>query len=484
MVEPGEPLGDLSDNRTATGPDIVSVAEWLTASEAARRLGVNERTIRRAIARRELFATKTAGVYQVSAAALAEFHRLFVEKTQPGQRARAKPRLVALDPTRSIKLRLAPPPIPLNPLIGRERELATVKARLQEPAVRLVTLIGPGGVGKTRLALALATELRDEFADGVAFVDLTSVRSPALVSTAIAQSVGVREVGHQLLQRGIAKQLGQRQVLLILDNFEHVLSAASLVTRLLTTCPRLVVLATSRAPLQLDGEHVLRVPPLQVPVAGATADPRVAQTGIETAQTSLAARDVPIEAAEAEAVRLFVDRVAEVREGFGLTPANAADVAEICRRLDGLPLAIELAAARCAVLSPALLLSRLDNRLALLTLGRRDVPVRMRSLRDAVAWSHDLLTRPEQVLFRRLAVFAGGFTLEAAEYVGGVASRCSRPHHVAGGAKSGRSARPGRRLRSLRHVGDGTGVRAGMPHQQRRGRDDSPPSSRTLHTTC
>src|SRR5436190_559171 len=134
MVEPGEPLGDLSDNRTATDPDIASVADWLNASEAALRLGVNERTIRRAIARRELFATKTAGVYQVSAEALAEFQRIFIEKTQPGQSARTKPNLVVLEPARSIKPRLAPPPFPLNPLIGRERELATVKALLREPA--------------------------------------------------------------------------------------------------------------------------------------------------------------------------------------------------------------------------------------------------------------------------------------------------------------------------------------------------------------
>ena len=283
-------------------------------------------------------------------------------------------------------------PSTLTPLIGREREAATVGSLLRQPHVRLVTLTGPGGVGKTRLALRAGEELLDDFADGVAFVPLAPVPAPDLVASAIARTLDVRQLGDQPIPERLRLALRDRRTLLLLDNFEHLLGAAPLVSQLLATCPLLKVLVTSRARLRVSGEHAFPVPPLALPAAG----------------------DQAADPAAADAVRLFVGRAQAAEPSFALAEENALAVAEICRRVDGLPLAIELAAAWAPVLPPAAMLARLERRLPLLTGGARDLPERQRTMRDAIAWSYDLLAPEEQALFRRLAVFVGGFTLESA----------------------------------------------------------------------
>jgi predicted ATPase/DNA-binding CsgD family transcriptional regulator len=286
-------------------------------------------------------------------------------------------------------------PASLSPLIGREDEVAAVAAVLRADGIRLVTLTGPGGVGKTALCLGVAAEVGGDFAHGAVFIPLAAVRDPALVAPAIAHVLGVVDAGGRAPVDRLKDALRDRHLLLVLDNLEHLLDAAPLVTDLLAWCPRLAVLATSRATLRLAGEYVVPVPPLAVP------DP-----------DRLPATD---ELAAVAAVRLFVERARASNPAFVLTGENAGAVAAICHRLDGLPLAIELAAARSALLAPAALLPLLARRLPLLTGGRRDAPARQRTLRAAIAWSHDLLPPEEQVVFRRLAIFAGGCTLEAAQ---------------------------------------------------------------------
>ena len=289
-------------------------------------------------------------------------------------------------------------PTPPTRLVGRDREVAALVARLSGSGPRLLTLTGPGGVGKTRLALAVAAEAAAGFPDGVAVVSLAPLTDPALVLPTLAGSLGLREAGGRDLRDALRAYLAPRQLLLVLDNFEHLLAAAVDLAAVIAAGPQLRVLVTSRAPLHLRGEQEVPVEPLGVPELVRV--PSVA------------------EVAEAAAVRLFVERAREVAPSFTLTPVNAAAVAAICRRLDGLPLAIELAAAWVKVLTPVELLARLDQALPLLAGGSRDLPGRQRTMRDAIAWSYDLLDPAAQVLFRRLAVFAGGFSLEAAEVVG------------------------------------------------------------------
>ncbi len=288
-------------------------------------------------------------------------------------------------------------PMPLTSLIGREPELAELTVLLGQDTVRLVTVTGPGGTGKTRLALEVAAHLRGEFSDGVVFVDLAPMRAPDLVVPTIASALGVRERSGQRLRETLSRVLASKQLLLLLDNCEQVLDAAPDIAALLAACPHLSVLATSREALRVRGERAFPLPPLPLPMS-----------------THLSSVD---ELARGPAVALFVERAAASHPSFVLTPDNAAAVAAICRRLDGLPLAIELAAAWIRVLPPAALLTRLEKRLPLLTSGSHDPPTRQRTMRDAIAWSNDLLSPDERTLFRRLGVFAGGWTLEAASAV-------------------------------------------------------------------
>ncbi len=310
-------------------------------------------------------------------------------------------------------LDLAPLPIPPTRLVGREVEWAGCRLLLLQEDVRLVTLTGPGGVGKTRLALEVAGDLAGDarFGDGVAFVGLAPVRDPALVASTIGAAFGVTEAGDRPVLDSLRAVLRERQILLVVDNFEHVLSAAPLVADLLADAPGLTVLATSRERLHLRGERETSIEPLPLPPRRETGDVRRA---IEERPSHVSRLTSPV---SSDAVRLFVARAEDAQPGFALTGANAGVVGEIVHRLDGLPLAIELAAARVRVLPPAAMLERLGQRLPLLSDGDRDLPARHQTLRDTIAWSYHLLTPPEQALFRRLAVFVGGFTLDAAEVV-------------------------------------------------------------------
>ena len=290
-------------------------------------------------------------------------------------------------------------PTPLTPLLGRQQEVAAARQLIRRPGVRLITLSGPGGVGKTRLGIQVARELTAEFADGVAFVSLAPIRDPDLVLLTIAQALGMQDAGNQQPLARLQAYLHDKELLLFLDNVEQVAAAAPQVAELLVTCARLTVLVASRAILHISGEHEYPVAPLALPNL----------------------RQLPDVAtlAQIPAVALFVERAQAVMPAFQLDAENAAAVAAICVHLDGLPLAIELAAARSKLLPPQAILARLTAapgaRLQLLRGGPLDLPTRQQTLRDTIAWSYSLLTPPEQVLFRRLAVFVGGFTFEAAE---------------------------------------------------------------------
>lgn len=288
-------------------------------------------------------------------------------------------------------------PFQPTPFIGREKELADLRALFRRDDVRLVTLTGPGGTGKTRLAIQAATLLLPDFKGGVVFVPLASITDPSLVAGVTAQALGVREPTQRSLLDAIKGYLRDRHLLLILDNFEQILDAAPLVVELLGVAPALKILVTSRARLRLRAEREYHVPPLMMP---------------DTKRLPSLDR-----LTEYEAVRLFIDRATALRPDFEVNNDNALAVAEICARLDGLPLAIELAAARIKLLPPEAMLSRLRNRLKLLTGGDRDLPPRQQTLRDTIAWSYDLLSEEERALFRRIAVFSGGFALEAMETI-------------------------------------------------------------------
>ncbi len=288
-------------------------------------------------------------------------------------------------------------PLQATPLIGREREVEAVCGLLRSPETRLLTLLGTGGTGKTRVGLQVAAELVDDFEDGVFFVPIAAITDPTLVAPTIARALGLSEGGARPAEELLEGYLRDRRTLLLLDNLEQVLEAAPVVDRLLSTAAGLKILATSRTPLGLYGEYEFPIPPLSLP------DPE-----------SLP----PLEnLTEYEAVRLFVERARAVRPDVSLAEDNAPAVVEICERLDGLPLAIELAAARIKLLTPQVLLDRLGNRLKILTGGARNLPERQRTLRNAIEWSYELLDEGEKMLFGRLGVFSSGATLEAMEAV-------------------------------------------------------------------
>lgn len=291
--------------------------------------------------------------------------------------------------------------VPLTQLVGRQQEEQAVCAQLLRPEVRLFTLTGTGGAGKTRLALQVATDLFGTFAHGVCFVQLASISDPKLVVPAIAQALGLREIANRAFSERLHDYLHvflrDKHLLLVLDNFEQVLSAASSLSDLLLACPRLKILVTSRVVLHVRGEYEFPIPPLALP------DPH----SMPTLEAIL----------RSPAVILFVQRAQAVKPDFQVTEDNAGTIAQICSRLDGLPLALELAAARIKLLAPHALLSRLGRRLTVLTGGARDTPARQQTLRNTLQWSYDLLSQEEQRCFRRLSVFVGGCTLEAVEEV-------------------------------------------------------------------
>ena len=288
-------------------------------------------------------------------------------------------------------------PLQPTPLVGREKEVAEVCDLLRGEETRLLTFTGPGGIGKTRVALQAAADLLDDFPDGTFFAPLATLTQAELFFSTVAETLGVQETGEQPLDESLKDYLKERRLLLVLDNFEQVLGAAPTVTELLAAAPGLKVLATSRAPLGLYGEQEYAVPPLSVPDVRHLPDFKTLS--------------------QYEAVRLFIERAKAAKADFEVTDESAPAVAEICVRLDGLPLAIELAAARIKMLPPKAMLQRLSSRLKLLTGGARDLPVRQRTLRGAIEWSHTLLGDGEKTLFARMAVFSGGRTLEAVEAV-------------------------------------------------------------------
>jgi predicted ATPase/transcriptional regulator with XRE-family HTH domain len=325
---------------------------------------------------------------------------------------------LAIRARRSARLRQTPPsrpalppdrapalPVWLTSFVARDREITSIRTLLDptQSVIRLLTLTGPGGVGKTRLAVAGAATLGAAYPDGMVFVDLAPMQDPRLVTATIAEALGLREGGGRSARELVLEYLRDRRMLLVLDNFEHLLGAAPLLAAVLHHCPRVAMLVTSRAALRIQGEQRFVVEPLPAP----------APTDDET----------PAGIGASPAAQLFVARAQAVVSAFVLDPTNAAAVAAVCRRLDGLPLAIELAAVRAGLLGPEALLRLLEHRLALLTRGAADLPERQRTLRGTLTWSYDLLEPAAQVLFRRLAVFAGGGTLEAIHAVCGHAGR-------------------------------------------------------------
>ena len=345
----------------------------MTQEELAERAGISARTVSDLERGLRTVVHPDTARRLASALELGDQERSQFEALARGRVATSRP------PERSSAL-----PVPPTRLLGRARELADIKARLKDPEVRLLTLTGPGGIGKTRLALEAAAQVPALFADGVFFASLGELSDASLVAPQLAKAIGVVETGPELVKL-LTSRLSGRQALVVLDTFEHLTPAAPLVYSLLLNCPESTFLVTSRSALRLRGEHEFPVPPLELPSATA----------------------------------LFWERAHAVRPDLELDAGSAAMVTEICRKLDGLPLALELAAARVKHLPLTAIREQLEDRLQLLVGGPRDLPLRQRAIRDTVGWSHDLLGPREQKLFRRLSVFAGGFSADAVAAVCG-----------------------------------------------------------------
>ncbi|MFN8590205.1 MAG: tetratricopeptide repeat protein [Thermomicrobiales bacterium] len=397
---------DAPDQRRSS--DSGAPPRVFSAREAADRLGLNERTIRRAIARGDLAANKRGRAFTIGADELARFRGqrgggvsaiLSRQEEAPPANVIALPleRAAAAVERRSASVL----PVPLTRIIGREHEVATIENLFRRDHARLVTLTGPGGVGKTRLALHLAATIRATpgFTGDVVFVSLAEISNPSLVLPAIARAVGIHESPSQHTVDTLGATVGDRRLFLMLDNFEHLIGggAEEELADLMQRSGGLTLLVTSRTPLRVRGEHLVRIAPLALP------EPNLALDGDNLESYG--------------AIALFVERARAVNHRFALDTENASAITAICRRLDGLPLAIELAAAWVRLLSPAALLRQLAPQLPLLTGGASDQPARLQTMHDAIAWSYDLLTNGEQRLFRCLAVFVGGCSLAAAERV-------------------------------------------------------------------
>lgn len=376
-------------------------ARDLTQEELAELVGCASESIRKMEANRQRPSKYLAGLIAAQLDLPPEEQKAFVHL--------ARSRLGSLaqqEPSGPVQHTVIGLPSQLTSLVGRVEESAVVCGLLRGSEVRLLTLTGPGGVGKTRLAMQVATQLVDHFPDGVYFIDLTAIDKPGLVTASIAQALRIQETGERQLMKHIRASLHNKHLLLVLDNFEHLLPAAPHIADLLEATPSLSVMVTSRAVLHLYGEYEFAVPPLSIP--------------------DLAHLPPSDQLARYDAVQIFIERAQAVKAGFAITEANANAIVEICARLDGLPLAIELAAAHSKLLSPQALLARLEDRFTLLSTSALNLPERHQTLHNTIDWSYNLLSETEQALFRRLGVFVGGFTLEAAEAVCGEPEAPSR----------------------------------------------------------